>query len=140
MIIACATNQGLQFVSCHFGDAEKFYIYEIKKDQISLLEIIDNRTEPEDSNKHADPKKAKGITALLKKKHVQVVMARFYGPNIKRIVQHFVPVIAAGNDVQEGLHALMDVRERIEEIVRVHDQRTYFSLKNNREAKINVKS
>jgi predicted Fe-Mo cluster-binding NifX family protein len=138
MIIACATNQGTDFVSCHFGDAEKFYIYEINDKGFQLIEILCNDTSREEPDAHGDPKKAKGITGMLKEKNVDVLMSMAFGPNIKKIVKHFIPVLSSGPDVNENLNALCAVFQRIEKIADKKSGCTFYNLKDNKEVKVNV--
>jgi predicted Fe-Mo cluster-binding NifX family protein len=138
MIIACATNEGSKFVTCHFGEAEKYYIYDLNEKGYILLAVIDNNTGEEDEGVHADVKKAKGITGLLKESSVQVVITKVFGPNIKRIVNHFVPIIASSDNVEDGLNALVTNYSKINELLVKNSGDTYFNLKNNSEVKINV--
>jgi predicted Fe-Mo cluster-binding NifX family protein len=137
MIIACATNNGDDFVTCHFGDTEKFYLYELSGQGYNLLGIINNKTVVENPDIHADPQKAKGITTLLKEKGVEVVMSPVFGPNLKRIVKQFVPVISNSPDVNKNLAALLSVFREFEQIVNEHSECSFYDLRNNKEVKIN---
>jgi predicted Fe-Mo cluster-binding NifX family protein len=101
MIMACATNDGTSFVESHFGDANKYYLYDLTAEGCTFLKIIKNTTESKEE--HADPKKAKGIAGLLKRHNVQIVVSKQFGPNIKSISRHFLPVILSAEHLVDDL-------------------------------------
>ncbi|HKL11748.1 MAG TPA: NifB/NifX family molybdenum-iron cluster-binding protein [Clostridia bacterium] len=136
MIVACATNDGENFVSCHFGDAKQYDIYEMDEKGYRLLETVRNTTGEEEEEIHADPRKAKGIVDLLRKKKVQLGMTKVFGPNIKRVARHFVPVIANEDKISQGLKALLEDHKRIERIIEEDKKDTYLDLKNGKEGRI----
>ena len=136
MIVACATNDGENFVSCHFGDAKQYDIYEMDEKGYRLLETVRNTTGEEEEEIHADPRKAKGIVDLLSKNNVQVGMTKVFGPNIKRVVKHFVPVIANEDKISQGLKSLLEDYERIDRIIAENSKDTYLDLKSAREVRI----
>ena len=72
--IAFATDNGETFVSRHFGDAKFYDIYEMVEGSIEFVKRISN-TVDEEEEVHADPKKAKGISGLLLKEGVTVVVS-----------------------------------------------------------------
>ena len=110
-VCAFATDDGEHFSKTHFGDAGFYLLYAIDHDEIEYIERIDNTSiEVED---HAAREKAKSVSSLLKKKKVQVLVSRIFGPNIKRVKNHFVPVIVKNNKIQE---ALTIVRKNLDEI------------------------
>lgn len=111
LIIACATDNGQTYIDRHFGDARYYVIYQLEGQTWTFLRKIPNTSKKEES--HADPEKARSVTALLKDEHVQVVMAKKFGPNIGRIKQHFVPVIIKAETLEAGF---AKVREHIESI------------------------
>lgn len=112
MIIACATNDGQTFVDSHFGDADKYDLYEMKKEGYRFLKSVKNHTE-EEEGVHADPKKAKGIAFLLKQHDVEIGVSRIFGPNIKRVAKHFLPIIISEKNIKEGLSLLLNQYEII---------------------------
>ena len=111
LIIACATDDGQTYIDRHFGDARYYAIYQLEGHTWSFLRKIPNTSKKEE--KHADPEKAKSVTAILKDEHVQVVMAKEFGPNIARIKRHFVPVIVKVETLEAGF---AKIREHIESI------------------------
>ena len=137
MIIACATNDGKSFVSCHFGDAEKYLIFDLDKRGYEFIGTISNTTSEEDGV-HADPKKAKGIVNLLKMNDVQVGVTKVFGPNIKRIVKHFLPVIVQEDNIEEGLRQLSKNFEKIEGIIKEDKRNTCLDLGKGQEIKLDA--
>ncbi len=87
ILVAFATDDGKMMVERHFGDARFYDVYEYNGDSVVFKQRITNTTGEEE--RHADPKKAKGVTSLLKEAGVTVAVARQFGPNIKRIRQVF---------------------------------------------------
>ncbi len=90
LLFAFATDDGTKFIDRHFGDANYYDIYEISSDENKFIKRINNTTEEDDENIHADPKKAGSIAKLLKSDNIQVVISKAFGPNIKRIKKKFV--------------------------------------------------
>jgi len=111
MIIACATDDGKFFISRHFGDAKYYYIFKFEKGVFNHMDTVVNTTEGEE--RHADPLKAKGIIELLNEKNVDVLMTKRFGPNIKRIKKHFVPVLVSVDDLESGLLKLVESLESV---------------------------
>ncbi len=113
-ICAFASDDREFFSETHFGDAKLYLLYAISKDSIEYIGQIDNTSIEVEG--HAAPEKAKSVTSLLKKKGVRVLVSRIFGPNIKRVKVHFVPVIVKKQkNIQE---ALTIVRDNLNEIER----------------------
>jgi len=104
LLVAFATDNGKSLMSRHFGDAKFYDIYKISKTDTEFLEQIENTTEEE--KQHADPEKAKGITGLLKKKGVTVVVSKVFGPNINRIKSQFVCIIDNHETITESIKTI----------------------------------
>jgi predicted Fe-Mo cluster-binding NifX family protein len=90
LLFAFATDDGTKYVDRHFGDADYYDIYEISSNENKFIKRINNTTEEDNEEIHADPKKASSIVDLLKIEKVQVVISKVFGPNIKRIKKKFV--------------------------------------------------
>ncbi|MCK5520238.1 MAG: dinitrogenase iron-molybdenum cofactor biosynthesis protein, partial [Candidatus Marinimicrobia bacterium] len=58
---AFATNDGEHFINEHYGDAEKYVIYDISQDSSSLVATVANKSKDFKEEGHADPNKAMGI-------------------------------------------------------------------------------
>jgi len=67
---AFATDNGKSFINRLFEDANYYMIYEISKDKMKFIDKIKNTTNDLKEETHADPKKAKGVTGLLKNEGV----------------------------------------------------------------------
>ncbi len=110
----------------HFGDADYYYIYEIDEDKAEfILEIANNSIEEE---KHADPKKAKSIVKILKEEDVQVGVNLQFGPNIKRVKKHFVPVLIDTESIKEGLNKLQKNYHELKKLWEQGEKRSYFKF------------
>ena len=103
MKIAFASDNGKSFIDRHFGDSEHYYIYEMKASGIEFVKKIENTTEEDNEEIHADPVKAKGVTEMLKSEDIKVVIAKIFGPNIKRIKKKFVCILMNDSDISESV-------------------------------------
>ncbi|NQT78352.1 MAG: hypothetical protein HQ565_11605 [Bacteroidetes bacterium] len=90
---AFAVNKDNQFVKKHFGDADKYIIYELKdgcleqiSEEINQFKLLDEK------HTHGSVKKGNAIIDFLKGKGVNVLVSMRFGKNIKMINEHFVPV------------------------------------------------
>ena len=127
MIIACATDDGKNFISRHFGDAEKYLIYELRDGQYVLTGTILNTTGEEEQ--HADPKKAKGIVSILAEKNVNVGLTKVFGPNIKRIKKHLVPVLVSVDSIEKGLAKVLEASGKVIEAIDIGYKRKHIDLR-----------
>ncbi|MCK5764113.1 MAG: dinitrogenase iron-molybdenum cofactor biosynthesis protein [Clostridiales bacterium] len=127
MIIAVATDDGKKTIERHFGDAEYYNIYELVNGKFQLIDRIANTTEEEEM--HADPVKAKGIAELLVEKNVEVGVTKVFGPNIKRIKKHFVPVLISKETVDESLEIILNSLDIIEEEILKAEKRGHIDLR-----------
>jgi len=134
MIVACATDDGINFVPRHFGDALMYNIYKVESNSILLLKKIENTSEEE--KEHADPKKAKGIVSILKEQNVNVALTKIFGPNIKRISKHLLPVIATQNNIAAELEIVKDNVNKINELIE-SEKKLCFNLNGLKEIAIN---
>ncbi|MCK4746740.1 MAG: hypothetical protein KAT15_06895, partial [Bacteroidales bacterium] len=77
----------------HFGDADKYQIYNLSNEEFKLLYEEENPFKSMDETSgHGTEKKADGIINFLCQKNVSVIVSRKFGVNIKHIVNHFIPV------------------------------------------------
>jgi predicted Fe-Mo cluster-binding NifX family protein len=124
--IAFATDDKTRLIDRHFGDAEFYSIYAITSDSYQLLKHIANTVDEEET--HADPKKAHGISFILKEQDVEVVVNRAFGPNIKRIVKKFVPVLADYDTIEEAIIYIQNNFEKIETELSKGEERKHIRL------------
>ena len=113
LMVACATDDGEKFITRHFGDADYYYIYEIDGEKADFVTKIDNTSVEEE--RHADPKKAKSIVKILKEKNVHCGVSCAFGPNIKRVKKHIVPVIMEKENIEEGLENMLNNFSKIKQ-------------------------
>ena len=93
---AFAVNNNGCFQKNHFGDADKYFIYQLKEKEISFeQEVLNGFKDVDEKVKHGSKKKGQAIIALLKKKNVNVLVSPQFGKNIKLINAHFIPVIVS---------------------------------------------
>ncbi|RLB89708.1 MAG: hypothetical protein DRH26_11020, partial [Deltaproteobacteria bacterium] len=89
------TNEGF-FPKTHFGDAEKYLIYQLEKNKISFEQEVSNSfIDLDEGIQHGSKKKGEAIIALLKGKNIDVLVSRQFGKNIRRINKHFLPIIVS---------------------------------------------
>lgn len=127
IIAACATDDGTAFIERHFGDAQKFDIYQLNEGGFELIGSVTN-TAPEE-RQHADPQKAAGIGKVLKEWKVNVLVSRQFGPNLKRVKKQFVPVIARVSTVEEGLKLVRGSIDRVLEELKRGEERSHLVLR-----------
>lgn len=102
IICAFATDDGKAMMTRHFGDAQYYDVYRITQEQSEFIERIENSTEEEDGV-HADPRKAGSVRAMLQSRNVQVCMSPVFGPNIKRIKNYFVCIVAGSAGIEDSI-------------------------------------
>lgn len=125
LLAAVSTDDGKTMINRHFGDADKFLIYQITPEKAEFLKVIENTTEEENDEVHADPRKAGNIARLLKQEKVQVVVSRVFGPNLKRIKQHFVCVITNAPTVSDSIALLQKNMEKLDWEWQLGEQRSF---------------
>lgn len=129
MKIAFASDNGKSFIDRHFGDSEYYYIYEMKASGIEFVKKIENTTEEDNEEIHADPVKAKGVTEMLKSEDIKVVIAKIFGPNIKRIKKKFVCVLMNDDDISESIKKVQEKYDLILSEWNKGDNRDHINLR-----------
>lgn len=127
MRVAFATDDGETFMKRHFGDAKFYYIYDLKNGRAQFIKKITNTTE-EEEDVHADPLKAKGISKLLFKEDVRVVISKVFGPNIKRIKKKFVCIIVKDDKIDDSIKKVNTNIDIILDEWRKGSERGYLNL------------
>jgi len=89
----------------HFGDCPQFRIYELSEEGEARLIEVRNNTSPKEE-RHADPKKLKGVIGLLPE--CDLVVSGLESPNFLRIrdTKPIQPVITEEESVEGTLRAL----------------------------------
>ncbi|MFO7896287.1 MAG: NifB/NifX family molybdenum-iron cluster-binding protein [Candidatus Cloacimonadales bacterium] len=106
IIVAFATNDGTRLNDDHFGAAALYSIYEIDSSGYKFLKSLANSTAEEEI--HADPKKAKGVSRILRDEKVIVAGSKVFGPNLQRIKQKFVCVFLQNEIIEEAAGKLSE--------------------------------
>lgn len=90
---AFAVNNEGVFQKNHFGDADKYLIFDQVSDKIVLSsEEINKFKLLDEEHEHGSRKKGEAIVKFLKEKNVNVLVSTQFGKNISIINEHFVPV------------------------------------------------
>lgn len=129
LVVAFATDDGKGFMDRHFGDAKFYELYRIDERSSEYIGRLINTTEEDDEEIHADPKKAGGIVALLRQSHVQVVVSKIFGPNIKRIRKRFVCVLMNDAEISLGIERIQNHYAEILDAWNEGEERTFFNYK-----------
>ncbi len=116
LIFALAVNTDNRFQKTHFGDADKYLLYQVKSNELKLLsEEINIFKQLDEVHEHGSKKKGNAIIQFLKEKKVNVIVSMQFGRNIKMVNQHFVPIIIYQDDpadvieiVNKHLHWIND--------------------------------
>ena len=119
IICAIATDDGVHFMSRHFGDAIQYDLYQIDAHETAYCETIRNpfREDDEEEDFHGDKEKASNMKELFLARGVSVLVSSHFGPNIKRMVKRFVPVIVKSGDIEATKKLLLRNYELIQKMV-----------------------
>jgi predicted Fe-Mo cluster-binding NifX family protein len=91
----------------HFGDADKFLIYEYRDKEIRLMDELTNQFKTYDEKHgHGSISKGKAIARFLKDHGVHVLVSKQFGKNIQIVNRYFVPVLVSGDKPQEVIPVL----------------------------------
>lgn len=124
-IVACATEDGEILTGEHFGSAPIYTLHEWAGNGFRPIGALDNSTEEEEEGDHGAREKARSILGLLSEEGASVVLARRYGPNIRRIRTKLVPVVTGARTAAGGLEQLAAEWKRIEEVLQLPSQERY---------------
>ncbi len=99
---AFAVDKNGDFQKKHFGDADKYIIYEHDSKQLVFIDEIENTKRDIDEEKeHGSKRKGNEIIDYLKDFEVKVLVSMQFGQNIKMVDKHFIPVIVSHENVEE---------------------------------------
>ncbi len=104
--IACATDDGKELTSEHFGSARIYMMYEMdpQSGMVTFIERIENTSEEE--KEHGDPNKARSVSEIIKDSHV--LLCRAMGKNLTRMQKNYSPAISSETDIEKALELLTD--------------------------------
>ncbi len=104
---AFAVNSNNQFEKNHFGDTEKFLIYEVNSESLQFISEKANIFRDMDETKqHGSRKKGLAIIDFLKGMGVNVLVSMQFGKNIKIINEYFIPVIIYSDQPEQVIPTL----------------------------------
>ncbi len=130
MLCAIATDNGINLMDRHFGDAVQYDLYNFTKDGIIFQETILNPfREEENEADHGEKIKASNMKELFLEKSVCVIVSKRFGPNIKRMVKNFVPVIIRFDDIKNAKELLIENADQIENMFNEGQDRKHIILK-----------
>ncbi|NOX86059.1 MAG: hypothetical protein GXO86_08865 [Chlorobi bacterium] len=120
---AFAVDSEGHFKKKHFGDADRFLIYEIEGDNINLIAELDNNIKLQyDENVHGLPKKGKAIIAFLKDHDVNILVSKQFGKNITLVSSHFIPVIITKETLEEVIEVIRQHIKWLEDEMMSHKE------------------
>jgi predicted Fe-Mo cluster-binding NifX family protein len=139
LLVAFATSDGISIPKGHFGEAPRFEIYRlsatsaIKVDSVGSPHADGDRGGESRGHHHHGPgggQKGAGIGRLLGTHGVQVMVARAFGPNVKRMRQRFLPVKIDLEQVMDAIALLQHHWDRVQEHWSQGEGRKHLVLRN----------
>ncbi len=104
---AFAVHKNGNFQNDHFGEADKYLIYEeIEGSLVLISEEVNSHKNDDESHKHGLKKKGNAISSMLIDKRVNVLVAKQFGRNIKIVSKHFIPVLISSDEPKEAIETL----------------------------------
>ncbi len=101
LLIAFATDDGVNFNKGHFGMAKYFQVYKFSEGKEEFVEKRENvQFKGDESIKHGDPEKARKTSSVLQ--GIDVLVGKRYGPNLHRLVRKFVCVIVRTDTLENA--------------------------------------
>lgn len=101
---AFAVNTTNRFKKSHFGDADKYLIYQVENDKLKLVAEEENLArDMDESNKHGSKKKGDTIIRQLKAKNICSLVSMQFGKNIKMINKHFIPIVIYEENPEQAI-------------------------------------
>lgn len=82
------------FINRHFGDSSVFRLYRKEENGTLVFEAeVENPfREFDESQAHGSKAKGQGIVEFLRNHGVEAIVSRQFGPNIKIVHRHFIPI------------------------------------------------
>ncbi len=124
---AIASIDGEKLFDGHFGESDYYLIYDLNNERYEFIEQIKNLAKDFEEREHGDKRKAMKVSDLLSE--CEALCGRAFGPNIKRIVKKFVPVVVRVEKVEEALRLLQESYESILKEYEKGEDRKHLVLK-----------
>lgn len=104
---AFAVDKNGDFQEKHFGDADKYIVFEHDSKKLVFIDEINNiNRDIDEETKHGSKKKGNAVIDFLKKINVNILVSRQFGQNIKMINKHFVPVLVVNDNIDSTISFL----------------------------------
>ncbi len=104
---AFAIDKNRKFLNEHFGEADKYLIYEEKEGILVLIsEELNSHKNDDESHEHGLKKKGNALSSMLKDKQVNVLVAKQFGRNLNIVSRHFIPVLISSDQPAEAIDTL----------------------------------
>lgn len=115
---AFAVNLANIFEPKHFGDADKYLIYEwVNNEFILVHEEVNLFKNTYEEQGHGLQEKGRAIIDLLRSLNINVVVSKQFGKNIQMVSSQFMPVIVSEDIPEKALTTLARHMKWIEEEV-----------------------
>jgi len=129
---AYAVNHDGHFELKHFGEADKYLIYEWSMNELHFLkEEINTFINLDEKQRHGLQKKGKAIIDLLQNLNIKVLVSRQFGKNIQMVNRYFIPVIVYKETAKDvGLILKKHIKWIEDEIANNPEEHKLFTIKN----------
>ena len=129
---ALAVNKQNQFERKHFGEVEKYIIYEWLGDKFVLVSELPNKFKTDNEpHVHGSKKKGKEIINFLQQAGVKVLVSTQFGKNIQLVNKHFTLVKTSSETDSDVLDLLSKYIKWIEdELLREPENYKFFDIRN----------
>ena len=134
IIFAFAVTHQDNFVNKHFGNADKYLIYEATQNEMKFVEEKLNLTKniyetakPE----HGSQKKGNAVMKFMKERGVKMLVAKKFGKNIKMVNKCFIPVIITKENPDDvSVNLLKHLKWFKDELINKPEEYKLFTIKN----------
>ncbi len=104
---AFAVDGNGEFQNKHFGDADKYIIFEHDSKRLVIVDEVENLNKNfDESQKHGSKKKGNAVINFLKQNKVNILVSKQFGKNIKMINNHFIPVLVSDGSIEDTIKLL----------------------------------
>ncbi len=111
---AIAVDNANKLLPKHFGDAEKFILYNYENNELCYAyELVNKFREYDETHEHGTKKKGEAIAHFLKKNGVDILVSQQFGKNIQIVNRYFVAVLVSENTPKETIPTLKKHLETI---------------------------
>ena len=131
MLLACATDDHINLIDDHFGDAKYYDVYRMTEENIMFVKSVPNNVV---NHIHPDPSKGKKILKLLMDEGVKFLINKAFGVNIKIIKKQLIPVIARVKKISDAINHMQKNHQLV---VNIYEKKNiYVVLKDDEEMKV----